>query len=249
VPKVDLDHGAIGVKHSADGSRNPGSVHPVERLTEADDSEASEGPGKVLSSQVEPVGVADSFLLGSPLGFSQHFRIWVDSNDVLEEMGEEQSDGPGPATDVEQAPATIETEVFGEGIGQASSVWFAALPVVGGRALEDGFVPDPVFPRVARLRHVFSVAGRHGDRPHPFGGIATPQWGRSRDSTGNRDAAASYGDVGGADLLRHGHHPPLNLIEPALSSRRDMIGPHRTATSSAISAALLLASRNATRRA
>ena len=143
----------------------------MERLTEADDSEGAEGPGKVLSSQLEPVGVADSFLLGSPLGLSQHFRIRVESNDALEEMGEEQSDGPRPAPDIEEAPATIETEVFGEGVGQARSVGFAALPVVGRRTLEHGFVPDPVFPRVARLRHVFSVAGRHGDRPRRSAGL------------------------------------------------------------------------------
>ena len=87
-------------------------------------------------------------------------------------MGEEQGDGARPATDVEEAPTTIEVEVFGESIGQRRCVWFATLPVVVGSALEHGFVPDPVFPRVARLslRHVFSVSDPHGDGLPPFAG-------------------------------------------------------------------------------
>ena len=80
-------------------------------------------------------------------------------------MGEEQSYGARPATDVEEAPATVEMEVLGESIGQGRGVWFATLPVVAGGAFEHGLVPDPVLPRVARLpsRHVFSVADLHGD--------------------------------------------------------------------------------------
>src|SRR5271167_758314 len=82
----------------------------------------------------------------SALGLGQHPGIWVDSNDAFEEVGEEQSDSAGPATDVEEAPTTIEMEVLGECIGQGRGVWFAALSVVGGGALEHGLVPDPVLP-------------------------------------------------------------------------------------------------------
>ena len=128
MPKVDLDDGAIGVGHLADGGRNPGSVHPVERLAEADDSEGTEGSGEILGSHLDPAGVADSFLRGSSLGLSQHSGIWVESNDVFEEMGEEQGDGARTATDVEEAPTTIEIEVLGESIGQGRGVRFATLP-------------------------------------------------------------------------------------------------------------------------
>jgi hypothetical protein len=80
----------------------------MERLTEGDDSEGSEWSGEILSSHLEPGAVADSFLLGSSLGLSQHSGIWIESNNVLEEMGEEQSDGARPATNVEEAPAAVE---------------------------------------------------------------------------------------------------------------------------------------------
>jgi hypothetical protein len=168
-----LDDRAIGIEHLADGRRNPGSVHPVERLAKADDSEGAERSGEVLSLQLEPAGVDDSVLRRSSVCLSQHSGIWVQSNDVLEEMGEEQSDGARPATDVEEAPTTIEMEVLGESIGQVRGVGFATLPVVAGSTLEHGFVPDPVFPWVAclSLRHEFSVADVHGDGPPPSTGL------------------------------------------------------------------------------
>ena len=119
------------------------------------------GPGSSSARRLEPTGVGDPFLRGSSLGLSHHAGIWVESDDVLEEMGEIQSDGAGPATDVEEPPTTIEMEVLGESTGQGRGIWFATLSVVGGGALEHGFVPNPVFPRVARqaFLHELSVAG------------------------------------------------------------------------------------------
>jgi hypothetical protein len=116
----------------------------------------------------------------SSSSLGQHSRIWVESCDVLEEVGEEQSDSARPATGVEEATATIEVEVLGESVGQSWGVRFSTLPVVGGGTFEHGLVPDPVLPRVAclPLRHVFSVAELQGaDCPHTPG-----QWGSSAQS-------------------------------------------------------------------
>jgi hypothetical protein len=102
-----LDDGAIGIEHLPDGGGHPVSVHPVERLGEADDLEGAEGSGEILGSHLDPDGVSDLFPRGSALGLSQHSGIWVESNDALEEVGEEQSGGAWPATDVEEATVTI----------------------------------------------------------------------------------------------------------------------------------------------
>ena len=60
--------------------------------------------------------------------------------------------------------------MLGESLVQAEGVRFATLPVVGGSALEHGFVPHPIFPGVARrsLRHAFSVADVRGCGLPPF---------------------------------------------------------------------------------
>lgn len=160
MPKVDLDDGALGIEHLPDGGGHPRSVHPVERLTEADHSNGAEGPGEVLRPHPDPAGIGDLFLRGCSLGLGQHAGIWVEPDDALEELGEEQGDGARPATDVEEAPATIQVEVLGEGVGQGRGIRLATLPVVGGGALEHGLVPDPVLPPMGRasLRHALSVA-------------------------------------------------------------------------------------------
>ena len=124
MPQVHLDDGAIGIEHLSNGCGHPRPVHPVERLAEADDSEGAEGSGEFLCSYLDPVGILDFLLCGRALGLGQHLRIRVESSDALEEVGEEQSDSARPATDVEQAPATIEVEVLGESVGQGRRVRF-----------------------------------------------------------------------------------------------------------------------------
>ena len=173
MPQVHLDDGAIAIEHLSDGCGHPGSVHPVKGLAEADDSEGAEGPGEFLCSHLDPVGILDFFLCGSALSLGQHPRIWVESSDTLEEVGEEQSDSARPATDVEEAPAAIKVEVLGESVGQGRGVRFSTLPVVSGGALEHGFVPDPVLPSVAHrsLRHVLRVPDVHGDGLPPAGRV------------------------------------------------------------------------------
>ena len=112
-----MDDGAIGLEHLPDGRGHQWSVHPVERLAEANDSEGAEGSGEILGSHLDPAGASDSFLRGSAFGLKQHPGIWVESNDALEESGEVQGDGAWPAADIKEAPAAIEVEVFGQSVG------------------------------------------------------------------------------------------------------------------------------------
>jgi hypothetical protein len=53
----------------------------------------------------------------------------------------------------------VQTEVFGQDGRESGSVGLAALAVIGGRALEHGFVPVPVLPamRDGIVGHVLSV--------------------------------------------------------------------------------------------
>jgi hypothetical protein len=53
------------------------------------------------------------------LGLSHHSRVWVESDHLFEEVGEQQGDSAWTTTDVEEAPASIQIEVLGEGIGQS----------------------------------------------------------------------------------------------------------------------------------
>jgi catechol 2,3-dioxygenase-like lactoylglutathione lyase family enzyme len=139
----------------------------VETLAEADDPESGEGAREALGPHLDPVDIGDLFPRCSALGLGQHSGIRVESDDALEEMGEQQSDGAWSATDVEEAPPTVEVEVLGESIGQRRSIWFTTLAVVRGGALEYGLVPDPVLPPMGRwsLRHVLSVADLSWTRP------------------------------------------------------------------------------------
>ena len=134
----------------------------MERLGEADESEGPEGSGEVLGSHLDPAGVGDLFFRGGASCLGQHSGIRIEPDDALEEVGEEEGDGTRTATDVEKAPASTQVKVLGQSVGQRRGIRLATLSVVGGRALEHGFVPGPVLPPMARVffRHGLSVADR-----------------------------------------------------------------------------------------
>jgi len=87
-------------------------------LAEADDSEGAEGSGKALRSHLDPRGVGDPSLRCRAPGLKEHPGIWIETDDLLEEAGEEEGNGARPAADVEEAPLSVEMEAFGQNLGQ-----------------------------------------------------------------------------------------------------------------------------------
>ena len=117
MPKVNLNNRAIGFDHVPNGRGYSGAIHPVEGLSEADDSEGAERSGELLGPILHPGNCDDPLFGGCPPGLGQHARVWVQTNNALEEACEEEGDGPGSAADVEEASAAVQNEVLSQGSG------------------------------------------------------------------------------------------------------------------------------------
>jgi hypothetical protein len=171
MPQIDLDDRPGRVEHVPNRVRDPGSIHPMEGLSEADDPERTEGCWKLLGPHPHPRGVVDLFLERRAFGFGHHGGVRVHADHAVEEAGEQQGDTSRTAADVEQSALAVQAEVRGQGVGETGGVGLASLAVVRSRALEDRVVPGPVLPAVwgGTPGHLISVSETNshetGQRP------------------------------------------------------------------------------------
>lgn len=108
MPEIDLHDGTVGIEHVQHRRRDPGPIHPVEGLAEADDAERAEGGGKVLSSHLHPGGAVDSFIGRCPSGLGHHAGIGVQADDPFEQACEQEGNAPWSAADVEESALTVQ---------------------------------------------------------------------------------------------------------------------------------------------
>ena len=93
----------------------------MERLSEADDPEGTQGRGKLLGPHPHPRGVVGPFLARRAFGLGHHAGVRVQADDAVEQVSEQQGDAAGTAADVEQPPLAVQIEVCGQGRGEAGA--------------------------------------------------------------------------------------------------------------------------------
>jgi len=72
-----------------------------------------------------------------PASLGDHFRVGVETDDLLVQRREQKRDLAGPAADVEQPPATVEAELLPERVGELRGVREAPGAVVARAAGEE----------------------------------------------------------------------------------------------------------------
>ena len=85
-------------------------------------------------------------LVSEPRRLREHPAVGVEPDDLLEEVRQEKRDPARPASDIEQATATVECECIPEGVSEPGHVRRPALLVVRSAPLEEGLVPLPRLP-------------------------------------------------------------------------------------------------------
>ena len=75
---------SIWFEHVSDLVGDSGLVHPVKRLGEDHDSEASKTGWEVFRSHAVPLHVVEAQLLGFAAGGGEHVSIRIDPHDLIE---------------------------------------------------------------------------------------------------------------------------------------------------------------------
>ena len=145
---ADVHPRSGGFDHGAHDLSDAGPVHPVKRLSERRDPEATELGRQLLGARDDPLGVHHAPSCGLATGRLDHLPISVDADDLLKQRGEQERQAAGPAPHVQQPAVPIQAELDRERLGHR--LWIGQPPrrVVGGTAAVERLVP-------------LELAGRH----------------------------------------------------------------------------------------
>ena len=149
VPEVDLDDGAITSSISRTAEATLSRSIQWKDWPKLMTRKVAREPGEALGPHLDPVDIGDLFPRCSALGLGQHSGVRVESDDALEEMGEQQSDGAWSATDVRRRPRPSRWRCWVRASARCAAYGMTLAVVLGG-ALEHGLVPDPVLPPMGR---------------------------------------------------------------------------------------------------
>ena len=97
-----MDERSSRFEHVEDRARNEVSLHPVERLGEGRIPETTEARRQLLGPKTHPAGIRDAMLRSGASGFDQHVGIGIDTDDLDEQVCEQQRHIAGAATHVDE---------------------------------------------------------------------------------------------------------------------------------------------------
>jgi hypothetical protein len=94
-------------------------------------------PGKVLGEGLDPADIRDAPFVGGSTTFSEHGRVGVEADRLLEQMGEPDGEDAWPATSIEEPAGPIQIQFLAENSLELRRVGRSTAPVVGSGALVD----------------------------------------------------------------------------------------------------------------
>ena len=124
----------------------------MERRGERDDAKRSEIGRQRFGATGAPMSRSRTCRsAAAPCRDVEHVGVGVEADDRCEQVREAQRDRSRSASDVEQAPGSVESELASQRLLESRRVGKPAAFVVRGGAREQGGIPLPLLRAVARV--------------------------------------------------------------------------------------------------
>ena len=127
----------------------------MEGRGERHDAKRAEPRGQRLGALAHEVSVLDVQLGSATFSLRDHPPIGVETDDLGEQMREEERRSARTASGIEQSTAAVEPERVAQRVSDSGRVGRSPLLVVGRAPLEQRLVPFPRLPR-----HAWSLRGQ-----------------------------------------------------------------------------------------
>jgi hypothetical protein len=125
-------------QHVVHGLGDTGFVRPVEGLTEGHHSVRPRcRPREVLGHGLDPADVRDAPFVGGSATFGEHRRVGVETDRLLEQVGESDGEDARSAASIEEPAGPVQIQFLAEHSLELRRVGRSPAPVVGSGTLVD----------------------------------------------------------------------------------------------------------------